>query len=265
MTSACDMLAAPLSEGASRCFGEFEIDTSAAILRRGGVEVRLRRQTWQLLCLLVANPGRLCSKAELFSALWPNSVVVEDSLVQCVGELRKALGDVDRSMVRTVARLGYRFEAPMLTMRHRPPPTAHAGSTAALLAPSWQSLVAANNATQVDSARRQFEAHVPDAALRAEAMAGVAMSYVIGVLNRWVRRPAWNVALAREAAEEAVALNSGSALACHARAHVALIEGRHVEAYLGFRAALWRDPALVRARLRMGVIEMELGHPERTA
>jgi hypothetical protein len=37
-----------------------------------------------------------------------------------------------------------------------------------------------------------------------------------------------------------------------------------VEALLGFQAALARDPSMSRSRLRIGLIEMELGHPERT-
>lgn len=246
-------------------FGRFEIDVAAQTLRREDTEVPLRRQTWKLLCLFAANPRRLCLKSELMSALWPRIVVVDDSLVQCIVELRRALGDADRHLVRTVARLGYRFDDDPQPACGDPSPRVGESSRDGRLTSAWETLARADDPAQVDRARHLFEAGVDEIRVRADAMAGVAMSHVIDILNRWVHCPAWSIALAREAAEESIALKPGSAIACHARARVALIQGRHVEAFLGFRAALARDPRLARARLRMGVIEMEMGHPERTA
>ena len=92
-------------------FAGFELDTVGGRLWHGASVVPLRRRTWQLLCLFIANPRRLCHKDELLLALWPTTVVVDDSLVQCVVELRRALGDGDRQLIRHVARLGYRFDA----------------------------------------------------------------------------------------------------------------------------------------------------------
>lgn len=247
-------------------FGRFEIDLAAATLRRGKVEVPLRRQTWKLLVVFAANAGRLCSKHELMAALWPRSIVVDDSLVQCVGELRQALGDADRHLVRTVPRQGYRFDVDLQPV-YRDPSLPHRSDAPIddRLAGVWQSLARAQDAIEVDQARQLFESGAGETCLRADAMAGVAMSHVIELLNRWTHSVAWSIAVAREAAEESIALEPGSARACHARAHVALIQGRHVEAFLGFRAALARDPTMARARLRLGVIELEMGHAERTA
>jgi DNA-binding winged helix-turn-helix (wHTH) protein len=47
----------------------------------------------------------------LLTAVWPNVTVSEDSLVQCVTELRRALQDHDQHLIKTVQRRGYRFEA----------------------------------------------------------------------------------------------------------------------------------------------------------
>ena len=194
------------------------------------------------------------------AAIWPRAVVGEDSLVQCVVELRRALGDTERRLIRTVPRRGYRFEADVRGHRNE--------SLTAIpderLTVAWRSLALAADLGAVVAARRLFEARVCERAMRADAMAGVAMSHVIGVLNRWTWCPGWNIAVAHEAADEAMSLDPTSPRACHARAHVATVEGRHIEVFLGFRAAPTRDPTMARARLRMGVIEMELGHPERT-
>lgn len=249
----------------SWCFEAFQFDPVGGALWHEGIEVPLRRKTWQLLGLLVANPRRLCEKAELMSALWPRAAVVDDSLVQCIAELRRALSDSDRRIVRTIRRVGYRFDADVRAsqpqrLRASAEPTLNGG-----LAVAWNALARAEGSAQVDGARQLFAKQAAESALRADALAGVAMSYVIDVLNRWARCPAWDVVIACEAAEESMALDPRSARACHARANVAMIQGRYVDALLGFRAALRRDPSMGRARLRMGVIEMELGHPERTA
>ena len=46
----------------------------------------------------------------MLAAVWPNIVVTDDSLVQCVTELRRALRDHDQRLIKTVQRRGYRFE-----------------------------------------------------------------------------------------------------------------------------------------------------------
>ncbi len=268
MTDARDALR-PESTGAdSWWLGEHEIDRRAGVLRTGDRVVALRRQTWRLLCLLAEDPGRLWLKADLIATLWPHSVVVEDSLVQCIAELRRALGDASRSLIRTVPRRGYRLDAEIgsrgCLRRASSAGIAGADDAAAPLVAGWVALVRADTAADVEAARQSFAKCLDRPAWRGDAMAGIAMSHVIDVLNRWTCRPAWPMALAREASDEAFALDPASARACHARAHVALLEGRHIEAHLGFRAALSRDPAMSRARLRLGVIEMEMGHPERT-
>ena len=37
-------------------------------------------------------------------AVWPDAVVTDDSLVQCVKEIRHALGDAGREWIRTLPR-----------------------------------------------------------------------------------------------------------------------------------------------------------------
>lgn len=246
-------------------FDAFEIDVAARALRCHGTELPLRRKTWQLLCLLAANPFRLLTKTDLIAALWPRVIVVDDSLVQCVLELRRALGNRGGHLVRTVPRGGYRFEIAVEAASPRLRPNEASESADGELLLVWRALAEAQDPSQVASARQRFESRFCESELRADALAGLAMSHVIDVLNRWAACPAWNIALAHEAANESFSIDPASARACHARAHVAMIEGQHVEAFMGFRAALARNPAMHRSRLRMGLIELELGHPERTS
>lgn len=75
-----------------------------------GTVTTLRRQTAAVLRALAARRGRNASKAELFAEVWGDIAVTDDSLTQCVTEIRRALGSA-RGVLVTVARDGYRLEA----------------------------------------------------------------------------------------------------------------------------------------------------------
>ena len=91
-------------------FDAFLLDLDRGCLFKGDSEITLRPKTLAFLQHLVANPGRVVSKDELLAAIWPDVVVTEDSLVQCVGELRRALDDQGQSLIRTLPKRGYRFD-----------------------------------------------------------------------------------------------------------------------------------------------------------
>ncbi len=105
---------APTPPPAKLLFHDAEIDISQETVRRDGEEYRLRQKTFQVLLHLIQNRDRLVTREELFSTVWKDVAVTEDALVQCVVEIRKALGDAPRSprFVRTVPKRGYCFIAP---------------------------------------------------------------------------------------------------------------------------------------------------------
>jgi DNA-binding winged helix-turn-helix (wHTH) protein/TolB-like protein/Tfp pilus assembly protein PilF len=73
--------------------------------------LKLRPRTAVLLAYFVQHPGRTLGKDELMQAVWPDAIVTEDSLVQCVKEIRHSLGEAGRDWIRTLPRLGYAFVA----------------------------------------------------------------------------------------------------------------------------------------------------------
>ena len=87
--------------------GDRELDRARGILNGPTGIIPVRAKTYTLLQHLVDNRGRVVSKDELLATVWPNVVVSEDSLTQCVRDLRKALGDGDQTLVKTVSRRGY--------------------------------------------------------------------------------------------------------------------------------------------------------------
>src|SRR5947209_5962722 len=72
-------------------FDRYIFDYQRGCLLAGDKEIALRPKTFEFLRYLASNPGRLVSKDELLATLWPDVVVTEDSLFQCVAELRRAL------------------------------------------------------------------------------------------------------------------------------------------------------------------------------
>jgi DNA-binding winged helix-turn-helix (wHTH) protein len=72
-----------------------------------GVRIELRNRSFGVLRHLATNAGRVVTKDELLEVNWPGVTVTEDSLTQCISEIRRALGDAGRDIIRTVPRRGY--------------------------------------------------------------------------------------------------------------------------------------------------------------
>ena len=90
------------------------LDISRGSLRdSAGAEVALRPKSLDLLLALARNPGRVLSRDALFDAVWPNVTVTEDSITQCVREIRRAIGDPEGRILRTVMKRGYFLEVPV--------------------------------------------------------------------------------------------------------------------------------------------------------
>src|SRR5215203_7106651 len=93
-------------------FGKFILDLRRGCLRADNREVELRPKSFEVLRYLVENAGRLVPKDEIIEAVWPNVTVTDESLTRCVSDIRLALEDADQTVIRTVTRRGYVFEAP---------------------------------------------------------------------------------------------------------------------------------------------------------
>jgi DNA-binding winged helix-turn-helix (wHTH) protein len=77
-----------------------------------GKRIELRNRSFGVLRQLATNAGRMVTKHELLDMNWPGVTVTEDSLTQCISEIRRALGDAGRDVVRTVPRRGYMVVIP---------------------------------------------------------------------------------------------------------------------------------------------------------
>jgi TolB-like protein/Flp pilus assembly protein TadD len=91
---------------------ELRLGRSVVDIERGemrcadGGTVVLRPKTLALLLLLARHAGRLVTRAEILDTVWGEVHVTDDSITQCVVELRRALGP-DAGLLRTVPKRGY--------------------------------------------------------------------------------------------------------------------------------------------------------------
>ena len=91
-------------------FNPFTLDLGRGGLQKNGIEVPLRPKSFEVLRYLVEHHGQLASKEEMLTAIWGHEYASDDSLVQCMIDIRKALGDTQQSIIRTVPRRGYIFD-----------------------------------------------------------------------------------------------------------------------------------------------------------
>lgn len=101
------------SEKAIFRFDYFTLDlVRGALLAADGRELALRPKSFALLRHLVEHAGRLVDRDELMRAVWPGIFVSDDSIAQCVKEVRRALGDDGQRILRTLPRRGYLLAVP---------------------------------------------------------------------------------------------------------------------------------------------------------
>jgi TolB-like protein/DNA-binding winged helix-turn-helix (wHTH) protein/Tfp pilus assembly protein PilF len=107
-------------------FGPFEAHLETRELRRDGRRVKLQGKAFDVLLVLLRNPGGFVTREALERELWPEGTYVdfEHGLNSVVRKLREALGDDAHSprYVETVPRHGYRFIAPVTVLAAAPAP-----------------------------------------------------------------------------------------------------------------------------------------------
>ena len=120
------------------------IDLDADELRSTtGELVELRPRSLAVLRLLAENAGRLVPKNEIISEVWGNVVVTDDSLTQCIANIRKAIGDREHRILRTVPRRGYL----LVPSRRRAELPTHASAQSVIAVLPFTSLVGTKGET----------------------------------------------------------------------------------------------------------------------
>ena len=97
-------------------FGVFEVDLRSGELRKAGAKLKISGQPFQVLAILLENPGEIVTREDLLQRLWPDTFVDGDhNLNTAINKIREVLGDSAENprFVETLPRRGYRFIAPV--------------------------------------------------------------------------------------------------------------------------------------------------------
>ena len=119
-------------------FGVYEADAGKLELRRKGVLLRLRAQSFRILVHLLEHAGEVVPRDQLQRKLWPADTYVDfdHSLNTAMMKLRDVLGDEADAPVyiETIPKRGYRFIAPVVPIgneEQREAPSTNVATTAA--------------------------------------------------------------------------------------------------------------------------------------
>jgi DNA-binding winged helix-turn-helix (wHTH) protein len=91
-------------------FATFEVDLQAQELRKAGLRLKLSGQPFQVLAILLEQPGVVVTREELQKRLWPDTFVdVDHNLNTAINKIREALGDSSENprFVETLPRRGF--------------------------------------------------------------------------------------------------------------------------------------------------------------
>jgi tetratricopeptide (TPR) repeat protein/DNA-binding winged helix-turn-helix (wHTH) protein len=218
----------------------FEVVPDREEIRFSGAAIPLRNKAFHLLLYLLRHRERAVGRDELLREVWPNTVVTENSVAQCVIELRRTLGDDARQprFIRTVGRAGYRFVGPVEEASERDiearplaplvPVTEHSRNSGNFVLPN------------IDLSVRSWKA----LALAAPVLAGLVW------LAIWSNRPKL-----QQAEESALAMTGNLKAARAYLSGIQLAQQYHPEdAVKKFEEALRLDPGFTMAKARLGYV-----------
>ena len=92
-------------------FSDHVLDPGVRELTRGGENIAVEPQVFDLLIYLVENRDRVVTKDDLIETVWDGRIVSESTLTSRINAARRAVGDSgkDQAVIRTLARKGFRF------------------------------------------------------------------------------------------------------------------------------------------------------------
>lgn len=92
-------------------FESFQLDVRRRLLFKEGRPVRITPKSFDILLGLVRSGGRVVSKDEMMSTIWPDCFVEEGNLAQNIFLLRRIFGERknEHKFIITMPGVGYRF------------------------------------------------------------------------------------------------------------------------------------------------------------
>ena len=105
------------------CLGDWTVSPRRGYIKRGKEIVHIHPKPMAVLECLAAAKGEVLKRDEVFDTVWPDVIVSDDALAQCVVELRKAFGDSarDAKIIRTIPKVGFCLIPPVMALTEAKP------------------------------------------------------------------------------------------------------------------------------------------------
>jgi len=98
-------------------FGPYEADLLSGELRKSGIRLKIQDRPFQILAVLLEQPGQMVTREQLQKRLWAEDTFVdfEHGLNTAINKLRQVLSDEadNPRFIETLPKRGYRFIAPV--------------------------------------------------------------------------------------------------------------------------------------------------------
>ena len=94
--------------------GLYDLETGA-LTAADGAPIHLRKQSAEVLAALASQAGEVVDREALVHAVWKDIATTDDSLIQCIGDIRRALG---KDVIQTYPKIGYRLVAVAASQDH---------------------------------------------------------------------------------------------------------------------------------------------------
>ena len=101
---------APRNEPRTLSLGEISVNLAEHTVESAGERVQLTLKEYDMLCLFMENPGRVCTRDQLLAKIWESDYTGETRTVDVhIGTLRTKLGKCGE-YIETVRGVGYKME-----------------------------------------------------------------------------------------------------------------------------------------------------------
>lgn len=99
----------PVSQNET-CLGNFTINDEKKCITAFGIQLDLTKKEFEILSLLLLNPGKIFPRSELLSRIWGDDVIVTDRTVDVtIARMRKKLSQ-NANMIKNKSGYGYYFD-----------------------------------------------------------------------------------------------------------------------------------------------------------
>ncbi|MEO9827261.1 MAG: winged helix-turn-helix domain-containing protein [Paracoccaceae bacterium] len=95
--------------------------TTRALTFPDGSTAPLRNKSKEVLICLLEAPNDTVTKEHILKTVWSDVTVSDESVVQCIADIRRLIGEDGHQIVETVPREGYRLNPPAQSEQSPPP------------------------------------------------------------------------------------------------------------------------------------------------